>query len=286
MSELFPERPVLFYPSLAQKYGADEALLLSLFDDMFRQQSMSDGKTEVLLMAPGQFMALAPYWSDERLSATLQSLERQRLLQANWGQNGTLKVLRNTAVPVESKNTIAQFDHSGRSSSSSPEPVKEPASSLPVYDSPPVTTETQRRSPAPMFGGNAGWRRGKDELQQIFDRHEERNLRMVPMTMGWKPSAAFYDMLSRQSITAAFAEQCLDEFVLYWLDKDRKETNWDQKFLAWVKREWVHKQSREAAGRSNEQQPAGQSHENTRRDTRENRKRVTASIMDIEDTNW
>jgi hypothetical protein len=106
------------------------------------------------------------------------------------------------------------------------------------------------------------------------------------MELGWKPSAAFFDMLSRQSITPAFAEQCLDEFILYYLDKDRKETNWDQKFLAWVKREWVHKQSREASSRANEQQPLGHSHENTRRDTRENRKRVTASIMDIEDTNW
>lgn len=292
MSEWFPERPVLFYPSLAQRYGADEALLLSIIDDVFRQHSMSDGSTEVLLLAPNQYQALTPFWSHERLSETLHSLDRQRLLQASWGKNGTLKVLRHQSDLSGEGMSVTQPNPLPNPQTSS-QPVADsspvPSSSLPVYDNPPpVTAEIQRRrSPAPMFGGNAGWRRGKDELQQIFDRHEERNLRMVAMTMGWKPSAAFYDMLSRQSITAAYAEQCLDEFVLYWLDKDRKETNWDQKFLAWVKREWVHKQSREASGRSNEQQPvSGQAHENTRRDTRENRKRVTASIMDIEDTNW
>ena len=292
MSELFPERPILFYPSLALRYGADEALLLSILDDLFRQHAAVDDKGEMLLLAPGQLSRLTAFWTSEVASETLQSLEQQGLLQAIKGQNGTLKLYRfkphkaaqshqavNASIGEHLSEPIAQHRADLRSQT--------PVNSLPVYDSPPPSRDMRpKRSAAPTFGGNAGWRRGKDELQQIFDRHEERNQRLVPMELGWKPSAAFFDMLSRQSITPAFAEQCLDEFILYYLDKDRKETNWDQKFLAWVKREWVHKQSREASSRANEQQPLGQSNENTRRDTRENRKRVTASIMDIEDTNW
>ncbi|WP_151669730.1 DnaT-like ssDNA-binding domain-containing protein [Nitrincola schmidtii] len=296
MSELFPERPLLFYPSLALRYGADEALLLSILDDLFRQHAAVDDKGEMLLLAPGQLSRLTPFWTTEVVSETLQSLERQSLLQATKGQNGTLKLYRfksHKATQPRQVSTASIGEHLS-------EPIAQPiaqhrtdvrsessSNSLPVYDTPPPAKEMRpRRSAAPTFGGNAGWRRGKDELQQIFDRHEERNQRLVPMELGWKPSAAFFDMLSRQSITPAFAEQSLDEFILYYLDKDRKETNWDQKFLAWVKREWVHKQSREASSRANEQQPLGHSNENTRRDTRENRKRVTASIMDIEDTNW
>lgn len=284
MSELFPERPVLFYPSLALRYGADEALLLSILDELFRQQALAEGGVDTLLLAPSQCQMLAPFWPAARFSVTLGSLERQGLIQAQQGHNGTLRIQRRqAAVP----NAVPAAE---AVSVSKPEPGPEPRpASLPVYDTPPPSPAPapgRTRGPAPMFGGNAGWRRGKNELEQIFDWHEERNQRLMPMTMGWQPGEAFHDMLSRQAIPSEFAQQCLDEFVLYWLDKDRKETNWDQKFLAWVKREWVRKQSRDSAGRSEEQQPLGQLNENTRRDTRENRKRVTAAIMDIKDTDW
>lgn len=284
MSELFPERPILFYPSLALRYGVDEALLLSLLDDLFRHHAAVDHKGELLLLAPGQLSRLTPFWTPEVVSEALQSIERQGVLKVSKGQNGTLKLYRFQSVQSVFQS---QQTETTEVQETLPEASVATRSSLPVYDTPPPSKDMRpKRSAAPTFGGNAGWRRGKDELQQIFDRHEERNQRLVPMELGWKPSAAFFDMLSRQSITPAFAEQCLDEFILYYLDKDRKETNWDQKFLAWVKREWVHKQSREASNRANEQQPLGHRNENTRRDTRENRKRVTASIMDIEDTNW
>ena len=66
------------------------------------------------------------------------------------------------------------------------------------------------------------------------------------MHMGWVPSELFYSMLPRHQIPREFVDTCLDEFILYYIDKERKESNWDQKFLAWVKREWVQKQTREA----------------------------------------
>ncbi|MCD8513099.1 MAG: hypothetical protein LRY63_06850 [Nitrincola sp.] len=282
MSEWFPEKPILVYPSVALRYGVDGALLLSLLDDMFHQLSTSDNKTDMMLLAPGQLQTKVPFWTSDHLSELLKQLQEQGLLQVTLGQNGSIKLSRSAGSRVVSSPEVKSIraPDSGVGAQSG-------LQSLPVYDSPPPSPPPKpRRSPAPTFGGNVGWRRGKDELQQIFEQHEERNQRLIPMEMGWKPSESFYEILSRQSITAEFAQQCLDEFILYWLEKDRKETNWDQKFLAWVKREWVRKQTRDAASRLNEQQPSGHVNENTRRDTRENRKRVTASIMDIEDTNW
>jgi len=182
-------------------------------------------------------------------------------------------------------------------------------SELPVCDTPPPAVQPmrrvarrridpanlmQQRGPAPTFGGATGWHRqgeesgSSDELHQRFEMHEERNQKLHAMFIGWKPSDTFYELLPRHSIPNEYAEECLDEFTLYWLDKDRKESNWDQKFLAWVKREWIRKQTREARQRNQDssETTTGVSHENTRRDTRENRKRVTAAIMDIKDTDW
>ncbi|MCV6589300.1 MAG: DnaT-like ssDNA-binding domain-containing protein [Marinobacterium sp.] len=161
-----------------------------------------------------------------------------------------------------------------------------------------ISSETlmQQRGPAPTFGGSTGWRRPEaqqaeesDELHQVFHMREEHNQKLHSMFMGWKPSDTFFELLPRHGIPNEYAEECLDEFTLYWLDKDRKESNWDQKFLAWVKREWIRKQTREARQRnqgSSETTPGVSGHENTRRDTRENRKRVTAAIMDVRDTDW
>ncbi|MGH1461512.1 MAG: DnaT-like ssDNA-binding domain-containing protein [Neptuniibacter sp.] len=157
------------------------------------------------------------------------------------------------------------------------------------------STQSPRLGPAPTFGGSIGWARKAqqmssghdDELQAKFHQEEQLRKQLQPMALGWQPSQNFYALLPRHNIAIQFAHSCLDEFVLYWLDKDRKETNWDQKFLGWVKREWVRKQTDEGRQqRLSKEQKAGFSNENPRRDTRENRKRVTAAVMDIKDTDW
>ncbi|MFC6669408.1 DnaT-like ssDNA-binding domain-containing protein [Marinobacterium aestuariivivens] len=189
--------------------------------------------------------------------------------------------------------------------SQAPTPANEAVSRLPVREAPPrpLTKQAMRpqpqpaarmieeKGPAPTFGGASGWRRHKDELQVLFEQHEVRNQQLKPMELGWRPSEAFFELLPRHQIPREYAEELLDEFVLYWLAKDRRESNWDQKFLAWVKREWVRKQSRDggardAGARGEQTQQTGYQHENTRRDSREKRKQVTAAIMDIRDTDW
>lgn len=296
MRDWLPEAPLLFYPSLAHRLGSDEALLLYIYRDHGRHAGMQadDGSVECIL-PHARWLQLAGFWTEERLRTATDSLARQGCLQFSLHQGGSVRLrLLPEPDPVTEPGVVE------------PEIAVEPiepdytqVNRLPVYDMPPPQPPSpppvqsgnmiQRRGPAPTFGGSIGWRRHKDELQAIFEQAEERNLQLQPMQLGWRPSDMFHAMLPRHAIPAEFAESCLDEFVLYWLDKDRKESNWDQKFLAWVKREWVKKQTRDAREQRYEQERApmsGGSHENTRRDSREKRKRITAAIMDIKDTDW
>lgn len=168
---------------------------------------------------------------------------------------------------------------------------------LPVYDAPPApaarslprmeqSNTLKGRGPAPTFGGSIGWKkRSSDELQQVFAQQEELNKQLHSMTMNWLPSQMFYTTLQRSGIPQEFAQKCLDEFILYYCDKNTKERSWDQKFLAWIKRDWVKQQGNDNRQNASKQQ-SGYSHENSQRDTREKRKRITAAIMDINDTNW
>ena len=285
MSDWLPEAPLLFYPSLAHRLGSDEALLLYIYTDYARLAGMKadDGCVECI-MPHSRWLQLASFWSEERLRTATESLEKQGCLQTNLGQGGSvrLRLLPQASVEVTSP------------ARTEPPETTPPMQALPVYDTPPPRpagreTMMQRKGPAPTFGGSIGWRRHKDELQAIFEQAEERNQQLQSMYLGWEPSDMFHAMLPRHSISPEFASGCLDEFVLYWLDKDRKESNWDQKFLAWVKREWVKKQTRDAREQRYEQERqtvTGGSDENTRRDSREKRKRITAAIMDIKDTDW
>ncbi|NVK39964.1 MAG: hypothetical protein HWE39_01875 [Oceanospirillaceae bacterium] len=299
MGYSFPEQPIPFYPSLAKRLGSDEALLLAIYHDRARNGGRSEPGE--LLISRSQWLQLAGFWEEAHLRATTESLVRQGCLEASCDGN----LVRLRLLPEgEAERQQPRAEPVTAASAPAPEPdTAEPLSRLPVHESPPrpLTRQALRpqsqprmieeRGPAPTFGGASGWRRHKDELQVLFEQHEVRNQQLKPMELGWRPSETFFALLPRHQIPEEFAEELLDEFVLYWMAKDRKETNWDQKFLAWVKREWVRKQSRDggvkdAASRGDQAQKTGYQHEDTRRDSREKRKQVTAAIMDIRDTDW
>ncbi|MEH6576617.1 MAG: DnaT-like ssDNA-binding domain-containing protein [Amphritea sp.] len=341
----FPERPVLFYPSLARAIGSDEALLFTLYHEHIQLQSTPDieGNPSCIL-ARQDWLAMADFWDEERLAVTTNSLVSQGYILAAFGQAGAIRISL-IDQPEQALNDSLPNQHaSGQQYLEQQQPSQQQpdqqyleqqqpsqqqlerqpqdrlpqdqqyveqwrqaappimVQELPVVEQPPERNELSRRvhqaqpqvrGPAPTFGGSIGWSKSRPQpgAGNIFasrlDEIEQKNQKLHVMFLGWRPSKVLFEMLPRHNIPADFAEQLLDEFVLYWLDKDRKESNWDQKFLAWVKREWVKKQTRDGREKRFAQESnAGVNHENPRTDTREKRKRVTAAIMDIQDTDW
>jgi len=293
MSFTFPEKPMLIYPSLACRIGVEPALLLGLCHEAVERSGIRDdrGRWE-LVLSRAQWLALAPFWDEARLRALSDELVEQGLIEISWGAAGNLRM----AMPVDTKAAPVAVPDEPRQQV--PAPPAEPVRRIPVVDEPPPSPRparqanlAQRRGPAPTFGGSIGWRRHKDELEEIFEQAEQRNQKLQSMVLGWQPSELFHQMLPRYAIPAEFADGCIDEFVLYFLDKDRKESNWDQKFLAWVKREWVKKQTQDARDKRYQQErdsavTGAGTNENTRPDSREKRKRITAATMDIKNIDW
>jgi len=305
----FPEKPILFYPSLARNIGAEEAILLALYHEHIQLHGLPDRSG--LLTATlnrEEWIALADFWTEDHLAMITNSLVTQGYLKAAFGHGGAIRIRlseppRVTTPVTQDVPASAQSIHAEPADSWSQQPPPEPITvqQLPVVEQPPERSEISRRvhqaqpqvrGPAPTFGGSIGWSNRRAQLSESdfatrLDEIEQKNQKLHTMFLGWRPSITLFEMLPRHSIPVEFAEQILDEFVLYWLDKDRKESNWDQKFLGWVKREWVNKQTREARSQKASQDSyKGVNHENTRTDSREKRKRVTAAIMDIKDTDW
>ncbi|PIE25116.1 MAG: hypothetical protein CSA60_02080 [Neptuniibacter caesariensis] len=305
MNYQFPETPILLYPSLAKALGVEAAVLMTLYHQQFER--MQGGNPE-LVFSREQWLALGQFWEEEQLAQLTSQLVAMGYIDAAFAYDGRVQIqlLAQDQEPPPEGAVSAEVEIVSRLPVV--EAVPAPAQSEPDYasanypeaqDTPYYPDESAQQKtpetvanpgPAPTFGGSIGWaRKGRqgDELQALFQQHEQRNKQLHGMELGWQPSANFYALLPRHNISPQFAQSCLDQFVLYWLDKDRKETNWDHKFLGWVKREWVKKQTQEGREqRLSTEQQAGFSHENPRRDTREKRQRVTAAIMDIKNTDW
>ena len=309
MNYSFPETPIVLYPSLIHKVGVEAAVLLTIYQQRLQLENLNNATSEFILSRQ-QWLLLAPYWDEERLAQLTSLLVAEEYVDVAFSQDGRVRVTflpvkedgadstsdveMVSRLPVVEERAIAppqkftNEDHYVESQSieSQQDTPYYPDAAVSTYQ----TTSTPNAGPAPTFGGSIGWAkkvRQGDELQPLFQQPEQRNKQLHGMELGWQPSENLYALLPRHNISQQFALSCLDEFVLYWLDKDRKETNWDQKFLGWVKREWVKKQTQEGRQqRINNEQKAGLSHEDPRRDTREKRKRVTAAVMDIKDTDW
>jgi hypothetical protein len=60
-----------------------------------------------------------------------------------------------------------------------------------------------------------------------------------PMPSNWQPSSEVYDILALAHINQEFAQNCIEEFVLYWQETKRMHNSWNTKFLQHVKYQWA-----------------------------------------------
>lgn len=257
-----PERPLMLFPSLAKSLGVEAALLLGFYAE--RAQILGNPFCIEGIDLRDQL----PFWNDQQILELTDRLSSAGVLRVNRSQ-GNLEI------------SLAQTNQT----------IKTPAEQLPVRSLPVVDYGAKRQAqpsgPAPTFGGHSGWRRSPSELDEIFAVAEQRKKQLREMEVDWRPTQVFFELLDRSAITREFAEGCLDEFIAYYTEKGKAESNWDQRFLSWVKRAWREEETNQArTEKFNESSPAGNSHEKSRRDTRESRKRVTAAIMDIKNLDW
>lgn len=266
MSYDFPESPLLLYPSLVKATGLNAAVLLTCCHQYATQNPVINSSW---ILSRQQWLSLGQFWNEEQLNA----------LALKLSDAGYLNL-----ITTENSEIIFSFPITA----TKVEPEAAPAMQrLPVVE----PEQLNRTRQAPTFGGSTGWARSEpvnhNQLQTVFIEKEQINNQLYAMTIDWLPSQTFYDLLAKQPITRDFADSCLDEFRLYWIGKNHKEINWDQKFLTWINKGWVIKQSKDAREQriSNEQQ-ANYSYENHKGSSRSKREQLSRAVMDINNIDW
>lgn len=323
MSYGFPEQPMLVYPSLAERFGLEEALLLGAYHQLAQRIGLRDRQGNLeLKLDPHSWQQLVPFWDQNQLASVTSSLVSQGAIEASMSaiavkvlllednaQTGSSDGHKPPMEPVITAPPMVEPKVSVPSVAQPEVRSTEVVRRLPVRNQPPSSDDAPplgvarrpeqtivTRTPAPSFGGSTGWtsreqkREQRSEFHIILDSKEEEKKKLLPMHIDWQPPLMFYkEFLPRSAIPEAFAKDCIDQFILYWLeqDKNKSESGWCSVFLKHVKNQWEKKQGQNNRDqRHSQHNQTGFNHENTRRDSREKRKRVTQAIMDIKDTDW
>lgn len=110
------------------------------------------------------------------------------------------------------------------------------------------------------------------QWERFIATDETANKPMV-LPENWQPSSDCYDIIEMAHISREFAEQTLPEFILYWRDSKQALTNWNSRFLQYIKQQWA---KRLTPGGANGHQTAAQPNYTT----------AQGSIQRLSDTSW
>ena len=294
--------PLPFYPGLAQRYGAEHALMLAVLIELV------GGHEGQVTISQSRLYQRLYHLERAHQIALLQGLVVNNLLEILPAATGTDRLEIKLSVPaahlVAHTTGVSPVSIQGQTNSVD-NLVKQPIST-PV-NQPETTKSGGTPQPALVNGftgvgmiatnnasnktpyqatSRSGARERDDELARIFAAKEFEINKKIAMTVDWQPSHDVLRLLEQnQQITRDFACNLQDEFIVYAMEQGRTELPnvWDQKFLKYVKRAHVQQSGNRYAGTAHKSYAQ---HEENRYLTQEKRRQLTAQVLDIHNTDW
>ncbi|MFY0641545.1 MAG: hypothetical protein JXR16_10905 [Bermanella sp.] len=253
---LIPERMLVVSPSLAATIGLEEAIVLQALNDGAQPHD-----------ADWQFInkitlrKWLPFWDDSQIKRILKNLSDKGVVHYNsppFGQSDQLFYSFQAKAPASSqqskteqaykqsqqqyKNVIAgnwQPDHEtlryiaetlGISKRYAQAQIKEF-----VYHH--QSQGTLAASWSTMFIRWVNKRNKEDQSHPAVFQGDAN--RKQQMSAQWQPEPSTLDILQKADVDASFIQDCVSEFILYWMEKGDAHDTWNTKFVAWVRRQWA-----------------------------------------------
>lgn len=254
-NHLLPEKPLVISPSLAATIGLEEACLLSILGDA--SLFSSEGINNPLFLSSVQMTRLVPFWTDYDIQRISKSLHDQGIIRLESAPYVTSRELRLTFSSGVMQGHIDEITAPAVNGTASGianliannwQPDEELVKQLMqlgisrdfIWEQ--LTSFIyywkDRREVRHSWGSTF-----RDHVVHEWRKYEEDKFRKdqeSPMYTGWRPSEdAMKILLEGAQISAAFIEDSIPEFIIYW--KERGETGriWNSKFIQHVKRQWV-----------------------------------------------
>lgn len=211
-----PEAPVLFYPSLAMEYGVEEALMISLLQQLLPflqgQEQAPQGAGQQSFtwytLSEAQILAIAPFWRAhdiQRISTNLREAGVILIASAPFTQSHHLKLAFKAprqAQQLQTHTPPSQNDYPGLATHHNS-----------LSNSVPPNNTTHGASP------------------NIIAPH-------------WQPTRETLAQLGQHNIPDTFALNQVAEFVIYWRDRKEPARSWEAKFYNQIIHKWREHQSK------------------------------------------
>lgn len=267
-SSLIPEKPLCISPSLAATIGLEEACMLSLLSEVATHQQASHSKgRQWLELDENQVARLMPFWTDydiERISRNLRDKGVILLSSAPYVTSRQLCFTFNEdeAPPVSSIPRAPVIASANRIHPSW-QPDQELLHRIGEHNIPDWFTRQQlpefitywreRGEISHAWGAKFlkhvlhQWREYQTaqakQARQLRETTESEFLRRdqeTAMHSHWRPSRDALEVLVKHnSISLAFVEDAIPEFVLYWQERGDVGRTWNSRFIQHVKRQWL-----------------------------------------------
>ena len=271
-SSLIPERPLLISPTLAATIGLDEAVLLHVISELLLQQPPVWRQTRRWAEIPEATLCHAlPFWNFGHVMKVLQNLQDLGLVLCEPGagrvQSRLLAINQPDAaapreIPREAPRPASPAAPVPKARGQHLQAGTGGAATLIAADWRPDDTLlqlcAQRNIPRDFIEREVPafvlyWReRGKLQyswhqtfLNWIVANWEKQRswqgARELEATMhqNWLPSEDAVSILEHAGISLSFIEDAVPEFVLYWRERGVANSEWNSKFIAHVRRQWV-----------------------------------------------
>jgi hypothetical protein len=268
-SSLIPERPLLVSPSLAATIGLEEACMLSLLSDIatYAQLTARDGMNW-LHLDENLVRRVMPFWAEhdiQRISKNLRDKGIIILDSAPYVESRCLTFAFNEtqATPKTTSHKIPSRKISIGQGANLISPHWQPDSELLKKIAEHNIPDEFIREKIPEFvtywreRGETHHSWGAKFLQDLIHKwrhHETQTGRQqrdaetdfikrdqeIAMHNQWRPSQDALEVLVKHaSISLAFVEDAIPEFMLYWQERGDVGRTWNSKFIQHVKRQWV-----------------------------------------------
>lgn len=266
-SSLIPERPLVISPTLAATIGLEEAVLLHVLTELMvhRKQRVKDRLRWVELSQDDMSAAL-PFWAlidIKRVQKSLQDLG-MILLDPQTGQQDSCYFAVNQRIEdgeAPASTPVYSAKEVRREPSVSSQPAAQAGATYisPNWQPgddwikqcrqqnipeefvhglvPGFVMYWRERKQARFSWGNAFYKFVLREWRTEQTRRGARELE-TEMSAQWWPNEDALNILVNAGINAAFIEDAIPEFVLYWRERGALNGAWNTRFIEHIRRQW------------------------------------------------
>ncbi len=250
-STLIPDRHIVISPTLAATIGLEEAVLLQVLHDA-TQLSPPDAHWREIGTA--ELLRLLPFWDlreCQRVSASLRDKGIIAIASAPLDQSDRLQFSFDTAerpTPRVARRAPGKLTGGKTLMANRWQPDDELLRQLALHGISREFADAQVEEfvlywsdrGEPAYSWNAKFR--SHVIRRWREQEASRDgTQDIPRRIdaNWRPDPDALEILDRAGVPAAFVEEAIPEFVLYWAERGEEARTWSSRFVMHVKRQWL-----------------------------------------------